>query len=102
MNSQPYVTAQPKAGPFPETALAPAMTAQRDSSSRSALLQRFEAIRLSEMSRVALLRRTETKFLLSEAQLFRALARLTDHGNKARSPRAATESLITLYLYAVA
>jgi hypothetical protein len=70
----PSTTEQP-----PETALAPAMTAQRDSSWLSALLQRFNAIRLSEMSRVALLRRTETKYLMSEAQLFRALARLTDH-----------------------
>jgi hypothetical protein len=46
---------------------------------RSTLLQSFDTIRLSEMGHVALLRRTDTKYLLSEEQFLRALARLTDH-----------------------
>lgn len=55
----------------------PAMASQRDAPWGSAL-QPFAAIRLSEMSDVALLRRTDTKYLLTEAQLLRALASLSD------------------------
>jgi hypothetical protein len=44
----------------------------------SALLQGFDAVGLDEMDDVALLRRTDIKYLLSEDQLFWALAGLTD------------------------
>ncbi len=77
---QQVAAAQPKAAPFPMAALAPTMTAKRGSSSwRSVSLQSFDAIHLSEMGHVALLRRTDTKYLMSEKQFFQALARLTDH-----------------------
>jgi hypothetical protein len=79
MNMYQRVSAQSEAALFPVTALASTMTAGRDSSWRSALLESFDAIHLSEMGHVALFRRTDTKYLLSEVQAFRALARLTDH-----------------------
>jgi hypothetical protein len=41
------------------------------------VLQRFDPITLPEMGSVALLRRTDTKYLMTEGQLWRALARLT-------------------------
>lgn len=78
MNTYPRVATQSRAAPSPATALASTMTAQSDSPWPSALLQSFDAIRLPEMDHVALLCRTDTKYLLSEEQLFRALARLTD------------------------
>jgi hypothetical protein len=43
------------------------------------VLHHFDAIRLSEMKDVALLRRTDTKYLLSASQLFQALECLADH-----------------------
>ena len=43
----------------------------------AALLRRFEAISLSEMSAVALQDRVDTKFVMREAQLYNALATLT-------------------------
>jgi hypothetical protein len=73
------VATQPEAVLSPVTASAPAMAAKRGSSRRSALLQSFSAIHLSEMDHVALLRRTDTKYLLSEEQFFQALAHLTGH-----------------------
>ena len=79
MNMYQCVATQSETPPSPVTTFASTMTAKRDSSWQSALLQRFDAIHLSEMGRVALLRRTDTKYLLSEEQFFRALARLTDH-----------------------
>jgi hypothetical protein len=79
MNVYQHVATQPEVALFPVSAFAPAMTAKRDSSWRSALLQSFDAIYLSEIGHVALLRRTDTKYLLSEEQFFQALARLTDH-----------------------
>jgi hypothetical protein len=69
---------QSEAALFPVTASASKMTARGDSSWRSAVLQGFDAIHLSEMDPVALLRRTDTKYLLSEEQVSQALARLTD------------------------
>ncbi len=42
-------------------------------------LENLEAIRLSEMDQAALLDRTDTKYLLSEAQLFRILPHLSEH-----------------------
>ena len=79
MNRYQRVATQSETVLSPVTAFAPTMTTTRDSSWQSALLQSFDAIRLSEMDNVALLRRTDTKYLLSEEQLFRALSRLTDH-----------------------
>ncbi|MBN1640064.1 MAG: polyphosphate polymerase domain-containing protein, partial [Anaerolineae bacterium] len=43
------------------------------------VLQRYDPIDLSEMGHVALLRRTDTKHLLSEEQLYQALSQLTGH-----------------------
>jgi hypothetical protein len=79
MNTYQRATAQSEAALSPVAPFAPTTTAKRDSSWRSALLQGFDTIRLSEMGHVALPRRTETKYVLSEEQLFRALAHLTDH-----------------------
>jgi hypothetical protein len=56
MNTYPRVTTRSRAVPFPVTAFSPHMTAKRDSSWRSALLQRFDAIHVSEMDHVVLLR----------------------------------------------
>jgi hypothetical protein len=77
MSTYRRVVPQTEADP-PLTALASTLTSKRDASRSSALLQSFDAIHLSEMNDVALLCRTDTKYLLSEGQLFRALARLTD------------------------
>ena len=74
-----HVVAQSKAASFPAPAFASAAAAESGSSRWSALLQGFEAVHLSEMDRVALLRRTDTKYLLGEDQLSRTLARLMDH-----------------------
>jgi hypothetical protein len=79
MNMYQQAATQSEAALFPVTAFASTTTAKRDSSWRSALLQNFDAIRLSEMGRVALLHRTDTKYLLSEEQLSWALACLTGH-----------------------
>ena len=79
MNGYQRVATQSEAALSPVIAFASTMTANRDSSWRSALLQSFDPIRLSEMGHVALLHRTDTKYLLSEEQVFHALARLTDH-----------------------
>ena len=79
MNVYQRVTTQSETVPSPVLAFAPPMTAKRDSSWRSALLQSFDPIRLPEMGHVALLRRTDTKYLLNEEQVFQALARLTGH-----------------------
>jgi hypothetical protein len=79
MNTYSRVTAQSKAAPFPLTPFSPNTAAKRDSVWQSALLNRFDAIHLSEMDHVKLLRRTDTKYLMSEEQLSLALAHLTDH-----------------------
>ena len=79
MNTYRRFFSQPEALPSPAAALASTMAAERDAPWHSALLQRFDAIHLSEMEDVALLHRTDTKYLLSEDQLCRALARLTGH-----------------------
>ena len=79
MDVYPQVVAQSKTASSPATAFAPTMAAERDSSRWPALLQGFEVVHLSEMGRAALLRRTDTKYLLSEDQLSWALARLADH-----------------------
>ena len=60
-------------------AFASMVTVERDSSWWPALLQGFEAVQLSEVGRAALLRRTDTKYLMSEDQLSWALACLVDH-----------------------
>jgi hypothetical protein len=78
MNTYPYAKTQIKTTPFPAVTSSPRM-AKRASVRKSALLQRFDAILLSEMDHVKLLRRTDTKYLMSEEQLSRALAHLTDH-----------------------
>jgi len=78
MNVYPRVATQPKAKRPPVVASPSTRTASEDASWRSDLLGRFDAIHLSEMKHVALLRRTDTKYLLSEAQLAQALAHLTD------------------------
>jgi hypothetical protein len=70
---------QTDAPPSPAALLASTTTAECDATQHSALLHRFDAIRLSEMDDVTLLQRTDTKYILSEDQLYRALARLTDH-----------------------
>jgi hypothetical protein len=74
-----YIDTQSEAALLPATTAASTMAAPWDSSGRSALLQSFDVVYLSGLSRVALLRRTDTKYLLSEEQLLWALARLTDH-----------------------
>jgi len=74
-----HAATQSETALFPVTAFASKMTATGDSSWRSAVLQGFDAVHLSEMGRVALLRRTDTKYLLSEEQISRALARLASH-----------------------
>jgi hypothetical protein len=79
MDMYQHVATQSEAASSPVTAFAPTMAAKHDSFWWSVLLQGFEAVHLSEMGRVALLRRVDTKYLLSEEQLSRALARLTDH-----------------------
>jgi hypothetical protein len=56
----------------------PPLAAVQDTSWRSDLLHCFDTIRLSEMEDVTLLRRTDTKYLLSESQLYQALERLGD------------------------
>jgi hypothetical protein len=67
---------EPASAPFPANALAPTIESQRDAPWKSAL-QPYRAISLPEMSGVALLRRTDVKYLLSEEQLLCALAGLT-------------------------
>jgi hypothetical protein len=79
MNAYQRVATQSEAVLSPVIASAPTMTAKRDPTWRSALLQSFDPIRLSEMGHVALLRRTDTKYLLNEEQVFQTLAGLTDH-----------------------
>jgi hypothetical protein len=49
----------------------------RSSADFKRVLQRFSPINLAEMHSVALLRRIDTKYVLSEAQLHQALTRLT-------------------------
>jgi hypothetical protein len=78
MNAYPSVATQSKTALPPVVASLSVETAQEVTSWRSDLLSRFDAIHLSEMDHVALLRRTDTKYLLSEAQLAQALAHLTD------------------------
>jgi len=77
MDTYLYTKTQAKTAPFPAIT-PPRTTAKRDSVWRSALLQRFDAIHLSEMDHVQLLRRTDTKYLMSEEQLSRTLAHLPD------------------------
>jgi hypothetical protein len=72
-----HTAIQPGAAPASPGSLPPAITSQRGAPWEPAL-QPFAAIRLSEMSDVALLCRTDTKYLLTEAQLLRALASLSD------------------------
>jgi len=55
------------------------VTTSGDAAWRSGLLQSFAAIDLSEMRRVELLRRVETKYLMSEEQLCQALVNLPEH-----------------------
>ncbi|MFO7697889.1 MAG: VTC domain-containing protein [Anaerolineae bacterium] len=69
---------RPEAAPSPPAALPSVWMAEPDPPWRTALLERFDAIDLSEMDDVALLHRTDTKFLLSEEQVFQALTRLID------------------------
>ena len=78
MNTYPYAKTQTKTTPFPAATRSPRI-AKRASVWRSDLLQRFDAIHLSEMDHVKLLRRTDTKYLMSEEQLSRALAHLADY-----------------------
>lgn len=78
MNMVQRVATQPETALLTTTALSPVMTEKRDSSWQSALLG-FDAIGLSEMDHVALLRRADTKYIFSEEQLSQALAHLTDH-----------------------
>jgi hypothetical protein len=77
MNAYPYAKTHAKTAPFPAATSSPRMT-KRASVWRSALLQRFDTIHLAEMDHVKLLRRTDTKYLMSEEQLSRALAHLPD------------------------
>jgi hypothetical protein len=49
----------------------------RSSADFSRVLRRFTPISLTQMHNVALLRRIDTKYVLSEAQLYQALTRLT-------------------------
>lgn len=70
------VIAQPAAGWHGFPARRDGLAAQ-DARLRG-LLARFEPIQLAEMNRVALLDRTETKYVLSLETLLRALARLDD------------------------
>ena len=77
MKPSQRVGEQSKASP-PSPTFASTKTAQRESISRTDLLQGFEPIRLSEMDHVALFRRTDTKYILSEAQLFQAFANLAE------------------------
>jgi hypothetical protein len=79
MDMYRQIVTQSEAARSSAPTIASTVTAERDSSRWPALLQGFEAVQLSEMGRAALLHRTDTKYLLSEAQLSRALARLTDH-----------------------
>jgi hypothetical protein len=78
MNAYPRVATQSRDALSPVATSFPRPTAEPGPSWRSDLLQRFDAIHLSEMEHVALLRRTDTKYLMSERQLARALAHLTD------------------------
>jgi hypothetical protein len=79
MDMYPHIATQSKAASSPVTAYASRMTTERDSIRWPAVLHAFEAVHLSEMGHAALLRRTDTKYLLGEAQLSWVLARLTDH-----------------------
>jgi hypothetical protein len=79
MNAYTSVAAQLQTAPPSVTTSASRRVAGRDTSWLSDVLQRFDAIHLSEMGHVKLLRRTDTKYLLSEAQLTRALGHLPDH-----------------------
>jgi hypothetical protein len=72
----PHIATQSKAASSPVTAYASRMTTERDSIRWPAVLHAFEAVHLSEMGHAALLRRTDTKYLLGEAQLSWVLARL--------------------------
>jgi hypothetical protein len=54
------------------------MTGNQEAHWHADLLLDFEPIQLAEMGHVALLRRTDTKYLLSEKQLVQALTHLTD------------------------
>ena len=74
-----HVISQLQAAPSPAAASTSTRTAERDTSWRSSLLHRFDAVHLSEIEDVALLHRTDTKYLLSEDQLCQTLDRLTDH-----------------------
>jgi hypothetical protein len=78
MEMYQHVATQSRAALFPAITFTSPMTARGDSSWPSVLLQSFDTIHLSEMDHVALLRRTDTKYLLSEEQMSRALTRLTD------------------------
>jgi hypothetical protein len=79
MDMYPHVATQSEAAPFPVAAFASKMRARGNPSWRSTVPQGFDTIHLSEMGHVALLRRTDTKYLLSEAQVSQALAHLTGH-----------------------
>jgi len=64
------------------TQIAPVITHNVTSSTRYSadfgrVLRRFTPISLTQMRNVALLRRVDTKYVLSEAQLYQALTRLT-------------------------
>jgi hypothetical protein len=79
MDMYRHIVTQSEAARSPAPTFAFKVMAERDSSRWPALLQGFEAVHLSEMGRAALLRRTDTKYLMSEDQLSWALARLADH-----------------------
>ncbi len=64
------------------TQIAPVITHDVTGSTRSSgdfnrVLRRFTPISLAQMHNIALLRRVDTKYVLSEAQLYQALIRLT-------------------------
>ena len=74
-----YTTYLPASAP-PLAAWRELIPAQRRATPNfAALLSRFAPISLNEMSGVALQDRTDTKFVMREAQLYNALATLTQH-----------------------
>lgn len=71
------VAEQSRAAPATAPSFTPTKTAKRAPVSLTDLLQAFDAVRLSEMDHVSLLRRADTKYIMSEARLFQSLASLT-------------------------
>jgi len=75
----PCAGTQSESAPSPVTDRSSTEMVNQDSSWRSATLHSFDAIRLSEMDDVALLCRSDTKYILGEEQLSQVLAGLTGH-----------------------